>query len=252
VGRPIEEAITEGRQAIYSLSPKGEDWSNPVLFLRPSSDGLFAFQEGRRPLRRLWLWPTAAALLLIMASAAGLILRDRDFSEPKLELPEPELRKTVRGSMAGAKKSAPPQPDRERTTTASDDTGEPPTSKQSPATSALPSTQGPSVSSPVDVEKKPPAPVPADRAPGLGIHRLEENNPLRLQEIGVTLSVQFSEVQGVELTTLTISTKEGTRREPILNPGKEFLLSSDPRPVRVIVHGIQESEKILTLEISSP
>jgi len=45
---------------------------------------------------------------------------------------------------------------------------------------------------------------------------------------------------------------EGTTRKAILNPGEDFLVSSDPRPVRVIVHGIQESEKILTLEIASP
>jgi hypothetical protein len=41
-GLPVDEAVTEGRQAIHSLKPESADWAVPVLFLRTSSGDLFA------------------------------------------------------------------------------------------------------------------------------------------------------------------------------------------------------------------
>jgi hypothetical protein len=40
-GMPVEEAITEGRQAIHSLDPETSDWAVPVLFLRTPTGDLF-------------------------------------------------------------------------------------------------------------------------------------------------------------------------------------------------------------------
>jgi hypothetical protein len=40
-GLTVEEAVAEGRQAIYSLRPNGPDWSSPVLFLRTPTGDLF-------------------------------------------------------------------------------------------------------------------------------------------------------------------------------------------------------------------
>ena len=44
-GLPIDEAVTEGRQAIHSLKPESADWAVPVLFLRTSSGDLFATKK---------------------------------------------------------------------------------------------------------------------------------------------------------------------------------------------------------------
>jgi hypothetical protein len=41
-GMPVDEAVTEGRQAIHSLSPTSGDWAAPVLFLRTTSGDIFA------------------------------------------------------------------------------------------------------------------------------------------------------------------------------------------------------------------
>ena len=41
-GVPVEEAVTEGRQAIHSLEPDESSWAIPVLFLRAAVGDLFA------------------------------------------------------------------------------------------------------------------------------------------------------------------------------------------------------------------
>jgi hypothetical protein len=47
-GMPVEEAVTEGRQAIHSLEPDAASWAIPVLFLRSAGD-LFAWGRGKEP-----------------------------------------------------------------------------------------------------------------------------------------------------------------------------------------------------------
>lgn len=76
-GRSLEEAVTEGRQAIHSQNPKGVDWAIPVIFMRTApKEGLFAAEEAppagaarkRTDLRRIVAW---TAVLLLAAAQAG-------------------------------------------------------------------------------------------------------------------------------------------------------------------------------------
>jgi hypothetical protein len=83
-GRPLEEAVTEGRQAIHSQNPKGVDWAIPVIFMRTApKKGLFAAEEATAgptiamPVtrkawdrRRLAAW---AAVVLLAASQGGTL-----------------------------------------------------------------------------------------------------------------------------------------------------------------------------------
>ncbi len=86
-GRPLEEAVTEGRQAILSLNPQGPDWAIPVLFLRTSSGDLFASKTSPPDLqtpnvfRRSWRQPAAGALVLLM-STASMVTWSRGRDQP--------------------------------------------------------------------------------------------------------------------------------------------------------------------------
>jgi hypothetical protein len=70
-GMSVEEAVTEGRQAILSQEPETAAWANPVLFLR-AAGGLFAQerQERRSLLTRIFL-------LGLLVVALGAVLIDR-------------------------------------------------------------------------------------------------------------------------------------------------------------------------------
>jgi hypothetical protein len=75
-GMPLEEAVTEGRQAIHSLSPESADWAIPILFQRNTSEMLLPLfaDHAILPSRvsrglRLRIFAGASALLLIAALA---------------------------------------------------------------------------------------------------------------------------------------------------------------------------------------
>jgi CHAT domain-containing protein len=80
-GTPVDEAMTEGRQAIHSLRPTSGSWAVPVLFLRTPSGDLFAGTEkaapepGSRRLRSPWSLGTTAVLLLLVAFCIALWVR---------------------------------------------------------------------------------------------------------------------------------------------------------------------------------
>lgn len=64
-GNSVDEAVTEGRQAIHSADPATIEWATPVLFIRTADGNVF-----HRPTRQPpWRAATAAVLLL-----AALIL----------------------------------------------------------------------------------------------------------------------------------------------------------------------------------
>ncbi len=74
-GMTLEEAVTEGRQAIHSLRPESTDWAIPILFQRNSPGLLLPFVEepAKPPARviprtRLRLAAGAAAVLLLAAA----------------------------------------------------------------------------------------------------------------------------------------------------------------------------------------
>jgi hypothetical protein len=48
-GDSIDEALTEGRQAIHSAKPEGFEWATPVLFLRMPDGNVFVAKPAERP-----------------------------------------------------------------------------------------------------------------------------------------------------------------------------------------------------------
>jgi hypothetical protein len=97
LGRPLEEAITEGRHAIFSLRPQEIDWAIPVLFLRSARrGGLFAALEGpntplrpwndrhvARDFRRRTAW-TLVLLLAVTQGSASLYRRATEAASVRL------------------------------------------------------------------------------------------------------------------------------------------------------------------------
>jgi hypothetical protein len=79
-GDPVDAAVTEGRQAVYTASPGTLEWAIPVLFTRVS-DGRIFDRLGRRATDSSSPMPPAAALLRgqprrsprVLGLAAGLI-----------------------------------------------------------------------------------------------------------------------------------------------------------------------------------
>lgn len=103
-GKPVDDAMTEGRQAIHSLRPTGGDWAAPVLFLRTASADLFAgvapeaspSQGARERPRRAVARVSAAVFLLLLLAAIGALLRLRTETGPDgSEQPGSILRKAV-------------------------------------------------------------------------------------------------------------------------------------------------------------
>lgn len=83
-GRPLEESVAEGRQAIHSSDPEGACWAVPVLFMRTPSQNLFAHPEDpappakgeeRPPVSRVRRAAGALLLAVILASASAVITR---------------------------------------------------------------------------------------------------------------------------------------------------------------------------------
>jgi tetratricopeptide (TPR) repeat protein len=79
-GDPVETAVSEGRQALHSLDPRGNDWAIPALFLRTPDGELFPDRDidaeelphdpwWRRFTRRQL---AAALALLALLTAGGL------------------------------------------------------------------------------------------------------------------------------------------------------------------------------------
>jgi CHAT domain len=83
-GRSLEEAMSEGRQAIHSLDTTGEDWAIPILFLGALAGDLFTFRrevDGSRPIpgsppsRYRWRLGAAVGFVLLLGGAVELVLR---------------------------------------------------------------------------------------------------------------------------------------------------------------------------------
>ena len=76
LGRPVEEAIAEGRHALFSLRPHEMDWAIPVLFLRAArKGGLFAsLAEAARAEPTLSPLPPQKPRNLRRAAAWSLVL----------------------------------------------------------------------------------------------------------------------------------------------------------------------------------
>jgi hypothetical protein len=72
-GTPVDEAVTEGRQAIHSLHPDRGDWSIPVLFLRTPSGEVFSRSRGK-PRTSTVLKSTGAVLALAILGSAPVLL----------------------------------------------------------------------------------------------------------------------------------------------------------------------------------
>lgn len=96
-GMSVEEAVTEGRQAILSHEPEAASWAIPVLFLRTAGS---LFTQERRPVaepealppppawqgkRSFLAWIVFLGLLLV-ALGAGLLRWHPSFTQPKTDL----------------------------------------------------------------------------------------------------------------------------------------------------------------------
>lgn len=92
-GLPVEEAVTEGRQAIHSLNVGSTDWAVPVLFLRASSVPLFTLtpsSPSERPARHgVPRMAVLLTLLLTLAPATLTLTKPRQAAE-MTELPQVE------------------------------------------------------------------------------------------------------------------------------------------------------------------
>lgn len=81
-GVPVDEAVVEGRHAIHSLYPSGNDWSTPVLFLRTPTGELFAHQQPRRRPATSHVIKAAGAVIAIALLASALTPLNR--LEPRI------------------------------------------------------------------------------------------------------------------------------------------------------------------------
>jgi hypothetical protein len=61
-GDAIDEALTEGRQAIHSATPEGFEWATPVLFLRVPEGNVFVVKPAERQVQAAEAppWPPAS------------------------------------------------------------------------------------------------------------------------------------------------------------------------------------------------
>lgn len=93
-GMSVEEAVTEGRQAILSQQPESAAWAIPVLFLR-ATGALFAPEPRGLPLppaqQERRSFPRWAFLLglLVVALGIGLVYRARLATGPKMSSETP-------------------------------------------------------------------------------------------------------------------------------------------------------------------
>lgn len=78
-GDPVDVAVAEARQAMFSSDWDGVEWGTPVLFLRSPDGRIFEIVPEPWPCRFFrWLWQslkrTWVALVLLVAGTVGLIL----------------------------------------------------------------------------------------------------------------------------------------------------------------------------------
>ncbi len=117
-GLAVDEAVTEGRQAIHSLAPDGSDWAIPVLFMRTPS-GTLGFKEKtppavaaeKQPAPRSRVRTVPGALLLaVLLTASGLVMWLADpmhWFRGAPEEPAPPVVETAEGSESPAKTTEP-------------------------------------------------------------------------------------------------------------------------------------------------
>lgn len=104
-GLPVDEALTEGRQAIHSLDPGGGSWAIPVLFLRTPTGNLFTLvrKPPRRRFRPAFALSAGAALLLALVALPAIPPALDRLNEPLEDLATP--------TPAPAESPAPPAPE---------------------------------------------------------------------------------------------------------------------------------------------
>jgi hypothetical protein len=81
-GTPVDEAVTEGRQAIHSLHPDRGDWSIPVLFLRTPTGDVFSRSRGRPRASTVLRSVGVVLALAVLGSAPVLMDRLKPTVEP--------------------------------------------------------------------------------------------------------------------------------------------------------------------------
>jgi len=69
-GDSIDEALTEGRQAIHSAEPEAFEWATPVLFLRIPDGNVFVAKSAPSPM----IEPPALKGLFLLAASLGSLL----------------------------------------------------------------------------------------------------------------------------------------------------------------------------------
>ncbi|HEX5717004.1 MAG TPA: CHAT domain-containing protein [Thermoanaerobaculia bacterium] len=89
-GAPVEEAVTEGRQAIHDLEPDGSSWAIPVLLLRTPTGILFPPSEQLRPQRAHAIAVASGALLLLSVLVFLPTLLNRREPQPATLVPAGE------------------------------------------------------------------------------------------------------------------------------------------------------------------
>lgn len=111
-GMSVEEAVTEGRQAILSQEPESAAWAIPVLFLR-AAGALFATEPGALPPPPAQQggrsFPRRAFLLglLVVALGLGLVYRARLATGPRTS---PETSGPATQTSPLQPQASPPQP----------------------------------------------------------------------------------------------------------------------------------------------
>jgi len=73
-GHTIDEALTEGRQAIHSLRPETFEWATPVLFLRIPDGNVFVAKPGGPPEEGPITALTGLRGILLLAASLGSLL----------------------------------------------------------------------------------------------------------------------------------------------------------------------------------
>lgn len=117
-GSPVEEALTEGRQAIHSLAPEGAEWAVPVLFLRTPTGDLFTGPAAAEVVVPEAARPGSSRTRALASGLAGMALAvlgtwvTLRAIQPSVREPDPELQKVVEPPPPdpGAEKPSEPLP----------------------------------------------------------------------------------------------------------------------------------------------
>jgi len=87
-GDSVDEAMTEGRQAVHSVDPGSQEWGTPVLFVRVPDGTIFqrpTVAGTSRDARSRWISLTASVLTLILTISLVVAIFFREPKESELE-----------------------------------------------------------------------------------------------------------------------------------------------------------------------